>query len=124
HRNGEPGEILLVLEIAVDCQEHVEFAFSELQELAVSLAGPSHLGRGLRLVAGQLAFEPPREALVKQDAHGRAGPLWLAPTRRSPAPSRRWGSLRGIPIAARRLRGSRSRSGRAHAFPRTRECRS
>src|SRR5262249_37679861 len=37
HCNAKPGQILLVLELAVDCQEYVEVAFGELQELAVSL---------------------------------------------------------------------------------------
>src|SRR5262245_54882693 len=36
----------------------------------------------------------------RQDAHGRAGLLWHAPTRRSPAPSRPSGSLRPNGVAS------------------------
>jgi hypothetical protein len=41
------------------------------EQFAVALAGPAHLWRCSCLMADELAFQTPRKALVRQDAHGR-----------------------------------------------------
>jgi hypothetical protein len=51
----------------------------------VLLAHPI-LGGGLRLMADEFAIEAPGKALIKQDAHGRGAPPWLAPGPLRPAP--------------------------------------
>ena len=56
------------------------------EQFAVALAGPAHLWRCPRLVTDELAFQAPRKALVKQDAHGRGAPPWPAPRPPRPAP--------------------------------------
>jgi hypothetical protein len=56
-----------VLEVPIDRQEYVEVAFGEVQQLAVSLAAPSHFRSRRRVVAGELAFEP-SEGISKAQA--------------------------------------------------------
>jgi hypothetical protein len=86
HRKIEGGDFLLVGEIAIRCEEYVELARSQREQLAIPLAGPSHLGNGLGIVAGESAFQASGKALVKQDAHGRRAPPLPALTQRRPDP--------------------------------------
>jgi len=50
-RNCIAGEILLMLETAVNGQEYVEFFFCAFEQGTVLDTGPTHLGNGLDLVA-------------------------------------------------------------------------
>ena len=81
-RGTECPKVLLVLELAVNSEEDVEFVLCEPQSFAVAFAGPPHLWSGAHVVAHQVALEPTRHALVKQDAHWRGGRLSPAQARR------------------------------------------
>ena len=51
-RDAESRQLLLVLELSIDGQEHIEFAFGKTEQVAVSFAGPTHFRRGASVVAG------------------------------------------------------------------------
>lgn len=70
HRDVECRKILLILELLIDGQEHIEFVFCDSQQVAIAFAGPSHFWGCSRIVARQVAFQATRNTLVKQDAQG------------------------------------------------------
>lgn len=84
--NLESTNVLLEAEISIHGYEDIEPAFRQRKKLAVLLAGPARLRDGLNLVAEEAVLEAPRKALVKQNAHLRRGPSWLAPGQQPQVP--------------------------------------
>ncbi len=50
-RDVECRQLLLVLELSIDGQEHIEFAFGKTEQVAISFTGPTHFWRGASVVA-------------------------------------------------------------------------
>jgi hypothetical protein len=75
--DGEREAVYLVLEreVPVDGQERVELALGERQQFTIPSARPAHLGDCASVVPSEVALEAPRQALIKQNAHGRRGRL-------------------------------------------------
>jgi hypothetical protein len=68
-RNGQGEEVLLVLEVLVGRQEHVELLGGAAQEDAVLEAGASLIADRRRGVPCQEWAERSRQRLIEEDAH-------------------------------------------------------
>ena len=88
----KPAEVLLVLEVLVNGDEHIELGRSPAEQLAVADACPAPPWNGLHLMAFQEPRKLTRDRLIEENAHG------LRAVRR-PAPELPWpvgGTPRGI----------------------------
>ena len=74
HRDGEVGQVLLEREIAVAGDEDLEVHLCQCQETAVLDASPAHFLDRLHLVTGQVASQPPIQALVQKQLHFKPVP--------------------------------------------------
>src|SRR5947209_16007556 len=108
HGNRNTREALLVLKIAIDCEQNVELTSGQLQQLAVLHAGPADLGNGLDLVPRNLVAEHARDALVKQHSHRQSGARSPGPAPRWQFRASQWESLRETRPASGPLSRSRS----------------
>ena len=54
--DSESRQFLLMRELPIDRDERVELAFSKAEQFAISLAGPSHLWGGSRVVSDKSPF--------------------------------------------------------------------
>src|SRR5438093_12961582 len=57
YRDVERGNILLVRKVAISGEKSVELACRQGKQFAIALAGPTHLRRGLHVVADELALQ-------------------------------------------------------------------
>ena len=69
YSNRESCEVLLELEVAVHCQEHLKPSGSERKQLPILDAGPPAALHCRSLVAREQCTKMARQILVKQDAH-------------------------------------------------------
>jgi hypothetical protein len=70
-RDRPAGHGLLILELLVDGDKHLEPRLRQGPQLAILLTRPTHLGHGSNVVARQFLPQTLRDALVKQQSHGR-----------------------------------------------------
>lgn len=82
----ECRKVLLMREIAIGCDKHVELGSGKGEKLTIPLACPSHPRIGLCVMPDELAYQLPRQTLVKQNAHARAVPPWPALAQPRPVP--------------------------------------
>ena len=75
HRNPVFRQVLLVAEIPINGDEHLEFPFGEPEQTAILDSSPLHLRHGPDRVPGKNTRQPAVDALVEKKFHVR-------PTRR------------------------------------------
>ena len=68
-RDRATAKSLLVWQIGVSCQQHVEGAFCSGQQLTIRETTPAHLLDRADFVTFQIASETPVNTLVQQDFH-------------------------------------------------------
>ncbi len=66
----KPAEVLLVLEVLVNGDEHIELGRSPAEQLAVADACPALPWHGLHLKAFQEPSTLTRDRLIEQNVHG------------------------------------------------------
>src|SRR5438105_15720545 len=109
--DGKRGQILLMLEIPVCCQEDIEAVCGQSKQFAVLLAAPTHRCHHSYFVPQQQRGKWPWQRLIEQDAHRRAAPPWRqfrvqpSPARAS-QPGNGQGTRRGYLLPPNSRRGS------------------
>jgi hypothetical protein len=72
-RNLAHAKILLVPDVSIGRDQHIEFGVRLHQQFAIAQRGPAPLVSGFNTVAGKVVSQRNRRALIKQDAHAAAG---------------------------------------------------
>ena len=100
----KPAEVLLVLEVLVNGDEHIELGRSPAEQLAVADACPAPPWNGLHLMAFQEPRKLTRDRLIEENAHGLRAVRRQAPELPWPVGGTPRGRNRGTCPGCRRLR--------------------